>query len=165
MHTESADRAATRKIRHGDGFGDAHHAGAPQAGDELHLRFELVAACAQGTYHAIADAPQMLQGKSRGERPQGSFRALSAKEERRSQHLICGKCPDQLSMPLPPLKRFKRHCTPRSSRRFRPPYPALDSDRNGCSLTIGPRVYFDNDSARIKRESEVELDGLMRVLM
>lgn len=48
----------------------------------------------------MADAPQMLDGMSRGGRPQGSLRALSGKEERRAQHLICGKCPDQLSMPF-----------------------------------------------------------------
>lgn len=44
--------------------------------------------------------PQMLEGMSRGGRPQGSLRALSAKEERRAQTLICGKCPDQLSLPF-----------------------------------------------------------------
>lgn len=44
--------------------------------------------------------PALLEGMSRGGRPQGSLRALSAKEERRAQALICGKCPDQLSMPF-----------------------------------------------------------------
>lgn len=48
----------------------------------------------------LAANPQMLQGMSRGGRPVGSLRALSAKEERRAQTLICGKCPDQLSMPF-----------------------------------------------------------------
>lgn len=48
----------------------------------------------------MADRPAMLEGMSRGGRPQGSLRALSAKEERRAQQLICGKCPDQLSMPF-----------------------------------------------------------------
>lgn len=48
----------------------------------------------------IADRPAMLEGMSRGGRPPGSLRALSAKEERRAQTLICGKCPDQLSMPF-----------------------------------------------------------------
>lgn len=44
--------------------------------------------------------PELLEGMSRGGRPQGSLRALSAKEERRAQQLICGKCPDQLSLPF-----------------------------------------------------------------
>ena len=48
----------------------------------------------------IEKAPQMLEGMSRGGRPQGSLRALSLKEERRAQHLICGKCPNQLSLPF-----------------------------------------------------------------
>jgi len=48
----------------------------------------------------LATQPQMLQGMSRGGRKLGSLRALSAKEERRAQWLICGKCPDQLSMPF-----------------------------------------------------------------
>jgi len=48
----------------------------------------------------LAAQPQMLQGMSRGGRKLGSLRALSAKEERRAQTLICGKCPDQLSMPF-----------------------------------------------------------------
>lgn len=48
----------------------------------------------------LEGAPQMLEGTSRGGRPEGSLRALSAKEERRAQQLICGKCPDQLSLPF-----------------------------------------------------------------
>ena len=48
----------------------------------------------------LASAPAMLESMSRGGRPHGSLRALSAKEERRAQALICGKCPDQLSMPF-----------------------------------------------------------------
>lgn len=48
----------------------------------------------------MVDKPTMLDEMSRGGRPTGSRRALSAKEERRAQQLICGKCPDQLSMPL-----------------------------------------------------------------
>ena len=48
----------------------------------------------------LEDAPEMLEGMSRGGRAQGSLRALSAKEERRVQQLICGKCPDQLSLPF-----------------------------------------------------------------
>jgi transposase len=48
----------------------------------------------------MADQPAMLESISRGGRPQGSLRALSAKEERRAQQLVCGKCPDQLSMPF-----------------------------------------------------------------
>lgn len=48
----------------------------------------------------MSSQPAMLEGMSRGGRPQGSLRALSAKEERRAQQLICGKCPDQLSMPF-----------------------------------------------------------------
>lgn len=52
------------------------------------------------TLKRIDNDPQMLEGMSRGGRPQGSLRALSAKEERRAQQLICGKCPDQLSLPF-----------------------------------------------------------------
>lgn len=48
----------------------------------------------------LAATPQLLEGMSRGGRPQGSLRALTAKEERRAQQLICGKCPDQLSLPF-----------------------------------------------------------------
>jgi transposase len=48
----------------------------------------------------LKGAPELLEGMSRGGRPQGSLRALSAKEERRAQQLICGKCPDQLSLPF-----------------------------------------------------------------
>lgn len=48
----------------------------------------------------LAASPQLLEGMSRGGRPQGSLRALTAKEERRAQGLICGKCPDQLSLPF-----------------------------------------------------------------
>jgi transposase len=48
----------------------------------------------------LVSQPQMLQEMSRGGRAPGSLRALSAKEERRAQTLICGKCPDQLSMPF-----------------------------------------------------------------
>lgn len=46
----------------------------------------------------LDSAPQMLEGMSRGGRPQGGLRALTAKEDRRAQTLICGKCPDQLSL-------------------------------------------------------------------
>jgi len=45
-------------------------------------------------------APELAATMSRGGRPVGSLRALSAKEERRAQQLICGKCPDQLQMPF-----------------------------------------------------------------
>jgi transposase len=48
----------------------------------------------------LGEAPQLLEGMSRGGRPQGSLRALTTKEERRAQQLICGKCPDQLSLPF-----------------------------------------------------------------
>jgi transposase len=48
----------------------------------------------------LSAAPQLLDGMSRGGRPQGSLRALTAKEERRAQQLICGKFPDQLSLPF-----------------------------------------------------------------
>ncbi len=48
----------------------------------------------------LAAQPQMLEGMSRGGRPPGSLRALAAGEERRAQSLMCGKCPDQLSMPF-----------------------------------------------------------------
>ncbi len=45
-------------------------------------------------------APELAATMSRGGRPVGSLRALSAKEERRAQQSICGKCPDQLQMPF-----------------------------------------------------------------
>jgi hypothetical protein len=48
----------------------------------------------------IADAPHMIEGMSRGGRPPGSRGGHSAKEERRPQVLICGKCPGRLSMPF-----------------------------------------------------------------
>lgn len=48
----------------------------------------------------LGGAPKMLEGMSRGGRPPGSLRALSAKQERRAQQLICGRCPDQLSLPF-----------------------------------------------------------------
>ena len=48
----------------------------------------------------LEGTPEILEGMSRGGRPHGSLRALSAKEERRAQQLICGKCPDQLSLPF-----------------------------------------------------------------
>jgi transposase len=48
----------------------------------------------------LSAAPQLLEDMSRGGRPQGSLRALTVKEERRAQQLICGKCPDQLSLPF-----------------------------------------------------------------
>jgi len=48
----------------------------------------------------LSAAPQLLEQMSRGGRPPGSLRALTAKEERRAQQLICGKCPDQLSLPF-----------------------------------------------------------------
>ena len=40
-----------------------------------------------------------LEGMSRGRRAQGSLWPLSAKE-RRVQQSICGKCPNQLSLPF-----------------------------------------------------------------
>jgi transposase len=48
----------------------------------------------------MEQAPELAASMSRGGRPVGSLRALSAKEERRAQQLICGKCPDQLQMPF-----------------------------------------------------------------
>jgi len=48
----------------------------------------------------LSATPQLLDGMSRGGRPPGSLRALTAKEERRAQQLICGRCPDQLSLPF-----------------------------------------------------------------
>jgi transposase len=48
----------------------------------------------------LGGAPGMLEGMSRGGRPPGSLRALSMTEERCAQQLICGKCPDQLSLPF-----------------------------------------------------------------
>mgnify|MGYP001160564371 CR=1 FL=1 len=52
------------------------------------------------TLKRMKSAPQMLESMSRGGRPQGSLRALSLKEEQRAQRLICGGCPDQLSLPF-----------------------------------------------------------------
>ncbi len=48
----------------------------------------------------LGGAPGMLEGMPRGGRPPGSLRAMSMTEERRAQQLICGKCPDQLSLPF-----------------------------------------------------------------
>jgi len=44
--------------------------------------------------------PEALESLSRGGRPKGAARALSARDERRAQELICGKFPDQLSLPF-----------------------------------------------------------------
>lgn len=48
----------------------------------------------------LADQPKALEVLARGGRPKGSKRALSAKDERRAQELICGKFPDQLHLPF-----------------------------------------------------------------
>lgn len=48
----------------------------------------------------LASEPALLQNMSRGGRPQGNLRAMSAKEERRAQTLIGGRCPDQLPFAL-----------------------------------------------------------------
>jgi transposase len=48
----------------------------------------------------LADQPEALESLPRGGRPKGSQRALSAKDERRAQELICGKFPDQLQLPF-----------------------------------------------------------------
>jgi transposase len=48
----------------------------------------------------LNDAPERLEALPRGGRPKGSKRALSAKEEREAQRLICGKFPDQLQLPF-----------------------------------------------------------------
>ncbi len=42
--------------------------------------------------------------------------------------------------------------------------PGDKVDRDGCSLTIRLQVYFDNDSARIKPESDPDLDRLVNFL-
>jgi OOP family OmpA-OmpF porin len=42
--------------------------------------------------------------------------------------------------------------------------PGDKVDANGCSLTIRLQVYFDNDSARIKPESDPDLDRLVGFL-
>jgi transposase len=54
----------------------------------------------------LEQSPELLEGMSRGGRQPGSLRALSAKEERRAQQLICGKCPDQLQMPFALWRRL-----------------------------------------------------------
>ena len=48
----------------------------------------------------LSDEPERLEVLSRGGRPKGSNRALSAKDERAAQNLICGKFPDQLQLPF-----------------------------------------------------------------
>jgi transposase len=48
----------------------------------------------------LRDEPEGLEVLPRGGRPKGSKRALSAKDERAAQNLICGKCPDQLQLPF-----------------------------------------------------------------
>ena|SRR5947209_9232772 len=48
----------------------------------------------------LRDEPEGLEVLPRGGRPKGSKRALSAKDERAAQNLICGKCPDQLQRRL-----------------------------------------------------------------
>jgi transposase len=44
--------------------------------------------------------PGALEGLARGGRPKGAKRALPARDERRARDLICGKFPDQLSLPF-----------------------------------------------------------------
>jgi transposase len=44
--------------------------------------------------------PEALEGLARGGRPKGAKRALPARDERRARVLICGKFPDQLSLPF-----------------------------------------------------------------
>jgi transposase len=44
--------------------------------------------------------PEALEGLARGGRPKGAKRALPARDERRARELICGKFPDQLSLPF-----------------------------------------------------------------
>lgn len=48
----------------------------------------------------LSDEPERLEALPRGGRPTGSKRALSAKDERAAQRLICGKFPDQLQLPF-----------------------------------------------------------------
>ena len=48
----------------------------------------------------LSDEPKRLEVLRRGGRPRGSKRALSAKDERVAQKLICGKFPDQLQLPF-----------------------------------------------------------------
>ena len=48
----------------------------------------------------LSDEPERLEVLSRGGRPKGSKRALSAKDERTAQNSICGKFPDQLQLPF-----------------------------------------------------------------
>ncbi len=48
----------------------------------------------------FAERPEALEALPRGGRPKGSKRALSAKDERQAQRLICGKFPDQLQLPF-----------------------------------------------------------------
>jgi transposase len=47
-----------------------------------------------------AKEAQELESLSRGGRPKGVKRALSASEERKAQQLICGKYPEQLQLPF-----------------------------------------------------------------
>src|ERR1700690_1833547 len=48
----------------------------------------------------LSDEPERLEVLRRGGRPKGSKRALSAKDERTAQNLICGKFPDQWQLPF-----------------------------------------------------------------
>jgi len=48
----------------------------------------------------LRDKPEALEGLARGGRPKGAQRALSARDERQARVLICGKFPDQLSLPF-----------------------------------------------------------------
>lgn len=71
---------------------------------KTHGRFAQTAGCLRSdvspTLKRLEGASEMLEGMSRGGRLQGSLRALSADEERQTRQLICGKFPEQLSLPF-----------------------------------------------------------------
>ena len=77
----------------------------------------------------LGRARQMLGGKSRGERPQGSLRALSSAHDRRAQQLIGGPSSHQLSVAF-------ALWTPAAIRALlRRPYERDDAAVNdGCSI-------------------------------
>ncbi len=96
--------------------------------------------------------PDMLEGMSRGGRPQGSLRALSSKEERRVQQLISGKGPDQLSLPFALWTRgairelFRREFGIRLSIRGVGEYVA----RWGYTPQKAARRAYERDDAAVK---------------
>ncbi|MDA8349133.1 MAG: winged helix-turn-helix domain-containing protein [Pseudomonadota bacterium] len=106
----------------------------------------------------LEGAPQMLAGLARGGRPQGSPRALSAKEERRAQQLIRGKCPDQLALPFALWTRgairelIRREFDVRLSIRGVGEYVA----RWGCTPQKAARRAYERDAAAVKDWLSIE---------